>query len=81
MAELRLPSRKPAMGLLAKLDHHDREAFQTILLDALWDAEEASSLPPSIVELLCDWVAHAHFQDSPVVQQRRAEVRRQSAVV
>ena len=78
---MRLPSRKPAKALLAKLDHKDHGEFQSDLLDALWDAHEADELPQPIVELLCDWVAHAHFEDSPVVQQRVAEVRGKTASV
>ena len=81
MAELRLPGRKPAMELLAKLDRKDREDFQSALLDALWDAHQARVLPRQIVVLLRDWTAHAHFEDSPVAQQRIAEARRGAASV
>ena len=81
MAELRLPSRKAAMELLAKLDHQDREEFQSALLDALWDAHEASVLPTRIVVLLRDWTAHSHCEASPVAQQRMAEARRSAASV
>ena len=77
MAEysLQLPSRKPAKALLAKLDQEGREDFQSELLDALWDAHEANALAPPIVELLRGWIAHAHFEDSPVAQERLAKAQ------
>ena len=71
----RLPNRKPAKALLAKLEGKDREEFQSDLLEALWDAHDADALPQSIVGVLSEWVAHAHFEDSPVVAQRLEEVR------
>lgn len=75
MAEysMQLPSRKPAKALLAKLDEEDRDEFQSELLDALWDAHEASALPTPIVELMRGWIAHAHFDDSPLAQERLAK--------
>jgi hypothetical protein len=81
MAELHLPNRKPAMDLLGRLGQADRDRFQMALLDALWDAHEADTLPSEIVVLLRDWTAHAHFEDSPIAQQRIAEVRRSAASV
>ena len=81
MAELRLPNRKPAKDLLAKLGQDDRDRFQADLLDVLWDAHEARTLPSEIVVLLRDWTAHAHFEDDPIAQQRIAEARRSSASV
>lgn len=72
---LRLPARKPAMELIAKLDQETRDDFNAELLDALWDAHETGILPARIVVLLRDWTAHAHFADSPIAQERLAEAR------
>lgn len=81
MAEysLQLPSRKPAKALLAKLNQQDRDHLQSDLLDVLWDANEKSPLPQPVIDVLCDWIAHAHFEDSPLAQQRIAEARRRTA--
>lgn len=81
MAELHLPNRKPAMDLLGRLGQGDRDRFQLALLDALWDAHEARTLPSEIVVLLRDWTAHAHFEDSPIARQRIAEARRSATSV
>lgn len=72
---MRLPALGPSKELLAKLDHDERGKFQSDLLEALWDAHEASALPQPIVELLRDWIARSHFGSDPVTQQRLAEVR------
>jgi hypothetical protein len=70
-----LPARKASITLLAKLDLGEREKLNSELLDALWDAHEQGTLPSSIAQLLRDWVAHAHFEDSSVAQQRLREAR------
>ncbi|MEX2251201.1 MAG: hypothetical protein WD895_03915 [Acidimicrobiia bacterium] len=72
---LRLPARKVSMELIARLDQETRDEFSAELLDALWDAHEAGDLPATIVVLLRDWTAKAHFTDSPIVQERLAEAR------
>ncbi|HLF43666.1 MAG TPA: hypothetical protein VJA46_09095 [Acidimicrobiia bacterium] len=72
---LRLPARKLSVELIARLDQETRDQFNAQLLDALWDAHEAGTLPATIVVLLRDWTAKAHFADSPVVQERLAEAR------
>lgn len=76
---LHLPARKSAKALLAKLDQESRDELSAELLDALWDAHEAGALPSQIAELLRDWIAHARFEDSPVVQERLADARRRSS--
>lgn len=73
---LRLPSRKPAVALLAKLDRAAQDEFLSELLHTLWDSYEDEGLPPRVSQLLRGWLAHAHFETSPVVQERIAEVKR-----
>jgi hypothetical protein len=78
---LHLPPRKLAKALLAKLDQESQKEFQSELLDALWDEHEAEGLPTRITVLLRDWIAHAHFEDSPLAQERLANARRRASSV
>ncbi len=77
----RLPGRKSSIEVLAGLDQAARDKFGEELLDALWECHEAGDLPPSIVRLLRDWIAHAHFETDPVVRERLADARRRASTV
>lgn len=76
---MRLPARKSAMSLLAKLDHRSHYEFTGELLDALWDAYDDGELPEGVMVLLRDWTARAHFLDSPSVSDRLREALRANA--
>lgn len=71
---LRLPNRESAKAALGSLDARAHDDLLTELLDSLWDAHEVGELPESTVTLLRDWIAHARFESSPVIRERRRQI-------
>ncbi|HEX9645001.1 MAG TPA: hypothetical protein VGC11_13500 [Acidimicrobiia bacterium] len=69
---LRLPNRESARAALGSLDTRAHGDLLDELLDSLWDAYEGDELPESTLILLRDWIAHARFESSPVIRERRA---------
>lgn len=74
---LQLPPRKASINRLGRLDAHSRQRLTDDLLHAIWEADESGDLPPGISHVVRGWVAHARFEQDPVIAERRAQLRKQ----
>ena len=77
--ELRLPSQKPSMERLARMDQPERDKLTQELLHAIWEADEAGELPERLSHLVRGWIAHARFGEDPVIAERRAAIQAKKA--
>lgn len=75
----RLPAQKVAAALLAQMVPDDKTEFQLALLNELWKSHEEGMLAESVVRVIRDWVAHARFESSHVVQERLKIVKQADA--
>jgi hypothetical protein len=74
---LQLPPKKPSIDRLGRLDAASRHQLTDDLLHAIWESDESGELPPGISHVVRGWVAHARFEQDPVIAERRAQIRGQ----
>lgn len=72
---LQLPPKKSSISRLGRLNADSRQKLTDDLLHAIWESDGSGELPPAISHVVRGWVAHARFEQDPVIAERRAQVR------